>query len=112
MLFQDMTKGQRTRIRELAALAHERELEAELRALEDVFARWHAGELSAFDVSDVIHAFHQGPSRKLFTAYTGPNFDFAVADAFNRKVLSESDLGPEVVSLLSRHLLVNGGADR
>jgi hypothetical protein len=40
-----LTKGQRRAIAELAGIAHERELSAELAKLEADFERWRAGEI-------------------------------------------------------------------
>lgn len=104
MLFREMTKAQRRHLRELAATAHERELSVELGKLETDFARWRSGEIDAHQLSESIHAFHQGPSRKLYTRYTDTDPDFSVAAAVVRGILSESDVGAEMLELLARHL--------
>jgi hypothetical protein len=99
----DMTKGQRKRLRELAALAYQRELGHELGELEQTFARWRAGETDAFEVEAAIHRFHQGPSRKLFTRYQADAV-WAVAQAIVRGVLAEGEVGAEMVETLRGHL--------
>ena len=99
-----MTKGQRKRLRELAAVAHERDLGVELTALEGDFRRWRDRAITAFDLSDRIHAFHQGPSRKLFTIYDTGGIDIAVAGAIARGVISEVEAGPDMVNLLATRI--------
>jgi len=65
-MFRDMTKAQRRRLGQLAAIAHERELAVELAKVEAEFLRWRSGEIDVHELNDSIHAFHQGPSRKLY----------------------------------------------
>jgi hypothetical protein len=85
---------------DLAGLAYQRDLDAELAKLEVEFRRWRDGELSPHELSDLIHAFHQGPSRQLFSKYDRRLREFAVADALRRGVLTEAEVGPEILALL------------
>ena len=100
----EFTKAHRKRLRELGALAYERDLAAELVELEAAFRRWRAQELDAFELSDLIHRFHQGPSRELFSKYNRANINFAVASAIHRGLVTEAEAGSEVVELLGPHL--------
>jgi len=77
----DLTKSQRRRIRELAGIAYARKLSRELTVLEKEFARWRSGAITAHDLDQRIHEFHQGPNRQLFTTYTGGAIELAVAAA-------------------------------
>jgi hypothetical protein len=104
MVRTDLTKSQRRRLAELAGLAYQRDLDAELAKLEAEFQKWRAGELSGHDLSDLIHAFHQGPSRDLFKAYDHRFREFAVANAIRRGVLTETEVGPEILALLAPNL--------
>ena len=104
MLFRDMTKAQRERLRELAAIAYERQLSVELGKLEAEFARWRAGKLDGHELSDRIHAFHDGPSRKLYSRYTDTHSGFNVAAAIVDKTLSESEVDVEILELLRERL--------
>ncbi len=104
MLFRDMNKGQRRRLRELAAVAHERELSLELTKVDAEFARWRSQEINVHELNDRIHAFHQGPSRRLYTQYTDGDPDFSVAAAIARGILNESDVGAEILELLAGQL--------
>jgi hypothetical protein len=94
--FRDLTKAQRRAIQELAALAHERELSTELSMLEAGFQRWRARELDPHQLNDLIHAFHQGPSRRLFVIYTDSAPLIAVGAAIARGIIAESEV-PEHV---------------
>jgi hypothetical protein len=98
------TKAQRRRLRELGGIAYERDLSDELTKLESVFARWRGGEIDAFEVSETIHRFHQGPSRELFSKYDHSNLEWAVAHAIHRGVISEEEAGADAIELLDRHL--------
>jgi hypothetical protein len=64
-----LTKEQNRRLRELGAAAYERDLSDELTKLESEFKRWRSNEIGAFELSEAIHRFHQGPSRDLFSKY-------------------------------------------
>lgn len=94
------TKAQARRIRELGVIAHERELSSALAELELEFGKWRSCQADAFDLEQAIHKFHQGPARKLFTRYDGTMLDLAVAVALRNGVLSEQDVGPELLDVL------------
>jgi hypothetical protein len=100
----EFTKAQRKRLRELGGVAYERDLGTELGHIEAAFRRWRAEEIDAFELSDLIHRFHQGPSRQLFSRYDSDNIDFAVASAIHRRVLTEAEAGAEMIELLASHL--------
>jgi hypothetical protein len=87
---------------ELADLAYQRDLDIELAKLEAEFQRWRAGALSPYELSDLIHAFHQGPSRELFAKYDRKLREFAVADALHRGVLTEIEVGPDQIAVLPK----------
>jgi hypothetical protein len=100
----DFTKAQRRRLRELGAIAYERDLSIELSKLEGEFARWRAGEIDAHDLSDHIHRFHRGPARKLFSLYDHSNRDFAVAYAIHRGLITAEEAGADALEMLRAHL--------
>ena len=106
MALTDLTKAQRRKLAELAGLAYQRDLDAELAKLDAQFQRWRAGELSGHDLSDLIHAFHQGPSRELFKTYDPSVRAFAVVHAMRRGVLTETEIGAEILAVLAPVLAV------
>lgn len=101
MLFRDLTKAQRRALRELAGLAHDRELSRELTQLEAAFAQWRAGKLDPHELNGLIHAFHQGPSRRLFMLYTDSNKVMPVAAAVARGVIAESEVPEALAQVLA-----------
>ena len=92
MPFRDLSKSLRRNIRDLAAVAHNRELGAELRRLDDLFSLWRNGRLSPHELNDEIHKFHDGPSRHLWNIYTDSDPSLAVASAVARGVLQEQEI--------------------
>jgi hypothetical protein len=100
----NFTKGQRRRLRELGGTAYERDLAAELTKVESEFKRWRDGEIDAFELSEAIHRFHQGPARELFSRYDETYLALAVAHAIHRGVLSEEEVGADIIELLAGHL--------
>lgn len=100
----ELTKTQRRRLRELSALAYERDLSSELAKLEEGFKSWRAGTIDAFELSGSIHRFHQGPSRELFSKYESRNLELVVAHAIHRGLLSAEEAGEEVLRLLDKEM--------
>ncbi len=100
MRTREQTKYQRRKLRELAALAHDRELSLELEKLEDAFRRWRSGEIDPHQLNDLIHAFHQGPSQKLFSSYAHSDSTVPVAAAVARGVIARSEVPDDVFPLL------------
>lgn len=78
------TKLERKELRRLADLAYERELAMALEALEGEFKQWRGKKISAFELSELIHKFHNGIARDLWsfytTGHTGLNVKHAIAD--------------------------------
>jgi hypothetical protein len=89
----DLSKAVRRVIRELAGLAYERELTAELTKLRAEFDAWSAGQITPFELQQIIHEFHDGVSRQLFNRYTsGSKFPHVVAAAVMRGTISVAEI--------------------
>jgi hypothetical protein len=89
----DLPKAARRVIRELAGLAYERELAAELAQLRVEFDAWAAGERNAFELEKVIHRFHDGVARELYNRYsTGSTLHHAVATAIMRGTIAATEI--------------------
>jgi hypothetical protein len=87
-------------IREYAAQAYEIELGQALGELEQQFALWRAGQISAGELSDRIHAFHQGPSRELWGRYNARIDDMLVAHAIVTGLLPRETIPAELLEAL------------
>ena len=88
-------------LRQLADRAYEIELGRELAALRSEFDRWHRGEITAFDVSEAIHRFHQGPARELYVTYTSGHPKAAVAYAIQNGILDRTQIASDVLAALA-----------
>jgi DNA primase large subunit len=95
------TTTQRKALRRLANLAYERELGAELANLEARFAEWRAQRISAFQISDLIHEFHDGPSRELYKLYGSIDTAYLVARAIAQGLLHEDEAPTEILAKLA-----------
>ena len=101
--FEQLPKGMKWEIRQLAGVVHERLLAAELRKLEGEFARWHRKELDAFELAAAVHRFHEGPPRRLLNAFNTNHIEvliFKVREALEQGVLREEEISEEVIQLL------------
>jgi hypothetical protein len=96
-----ITKGEQARLRQLAGRAWEAELNAELQVLYDAFAQWADKALSAFELSDLIHAFHNGSARDLYGRYASLDARLTVSRAVALGILGEQDLGPDLMKKLA-----------
>ncbi len=97
-----LTKAQRREVRRLAGLAHERELAAAARVLDQSFERWRRGDMDVFALNQAIHEYHDGISRELYKRYMLGEPQWAVADATRRGILHEREMTPEIMSCLER----------
>jgi hypothetical protein len=96
----NLTKAQKRELRRIEALAYERELTAELAKLEEAFHRWRAGELGPHDLNEAIHTFHQGPSRKLCSRYTGSAGHLVAVGAIASGIVAQDEVAADVMELL------------
>ena len=97
----DLTKAQKRRLRDLAALAHERELASASAVLLERFRRWERKEIDVFELNNEIHEFHNGTSRTLYGRYVGMDPTFGVAHALKSGVLERTEVDDDLFTLLS-----------
>ena len=88
-------------LREFAAKAHEEELRRALAPLANAFERWARGEADSIALSDLIHEFHQGPSRDLFVRYTRRPHDAAVAYAIAKGIVNRQEVPEDLLEHLA-----------
>ena len=88
----EFTKSEKRRIRELAALAWERELRSELTSIGDAINRMTDDQMSPHDVNNLIHKFHDGISRELFNRFSSNKPWLAVCRAHYDGVLTDADI--------------------
>lgn len=88
-------------LREFAAKAHEEELRRALTPLANAFERWARREIDSFELSGLVHAFHQGPSRDLFVRYTRRPHDPAVASAIATGIIDRQEVSEDLLEHLA-----------
>ena len=96
----NLTKKEKALLRQLAHEAWKAELDAELEKLFEDFGRWADKGMSAFDLSDKIHEFHNGVSRERYVFYANPDLPTAVSRAVAIGLLSEDALGETLLEKL------------
>lgn len=64
------------------SLTYERELAKSLESLGDDFKRWRKNRISAFELSEFIHKFHNGPARDLWSFYTSGYLEMILLGTF------------------------------
>lgn len=100
----DLTKAQKRELRRIVALAYERELTAALASLEEQFRRWRAGELGPHDLGEAINAFHQGPSRTLWSRYNEGHGYLAAVAAVATGVVAQHEVAADLMEILKPRL--------
>jgi hypothetical protein len=88
-----LSKKQNKHLRELAGRAYEIELSKKLAGLHEQFEEWKAGTISVWDLSDLIHAFHDKDAREIYKFYVyGKKYQVQVAHAIHSGHLSIEDV--------------------
>lgn len=97
-------KAIRAQFRELIGLAHERELAAALEGLASRFDAWRQGTLDPFELNQLVHEYHRGPSVEIWKRYDDTDPEVTLAQAIARGVLREDEVSPEVFEIVA-HLV-------
>lgn len=109
----DLSKEVKRTLRELCSQAYEAEMRQSLQDLSREFDRWKGGEIDSFELSNLIHEYHQGPNRKLYSQYQGNALiELNVASAIHRGLISCEGLDQEVLEVLERQLVFLESTDR
>jgi len=97
-------KQTRKGLRELADKAYEEELRRALTPLAEAFERWRERTASSFEISGLIHEFHQGPSRRIWGTYNALKPDALVARAVALGLLARETLPAELAASLAQRI--------
>jgi hypothetical protein len=96
-----ITKSERALLRRLAEEAWEAELRDALTELFEEFGKWADDGMSAFELSDKIHEFHNGISRELYGRYATLGPAMMVSRAVALGMIDEAALGKPLLEKLS-----------
>jgi len=95
------SKKEKKKLRKLAVLAYERELNNSLKKLDQKFVSWEKGSISAFELSREIHLYHNGISRELYKKYNYSDLlDLTVGWAIANDILKKEEVGEELLKKL------------
>ena len=94
------TKAQKKKLRELAGIANERELDQEMEMLYRHFDSWRNEKISCFELNDLIHKFHQGPSREIWKMYAYSDPDTVVPRAVALGILKREEIPKNLLDIL------------
>lgn len=97
----DIPKRIKRALRELAGRAYDEELRRALLPLAEAFQRWQRGEVPSFELTEMIHKFHQGPARDLWVRYNHSMLTSVVAFAIANGIVDRTKVEPEVLQFLS-----------
>jgi hypothetical protein len=100
----EFSKRMRGVLRQLAAMAHERELHGLLKPLDAAFAQWRKGEMDSGDLVAKVDDFAKGPARRrLAQRYSIESImHMNVAQAIVRGLLTPEEVPAEVHVALER----------
>jgi len=98
----NFNKKQKKHIKELAALAYEKEMNAALGDLSEEFEKWKNGAIGAFDLNDKIHQHHNYKAKELYKFYDMGNPELAVARAIARGIINENEVKENCIQFLER----------
>ena len=104
MTMEPITRRESKHLRQLAAIAYDRELGRELTRLETSFMDWRAGRLNPHDVSAAIHAFHDGVARDLWVRDNRVDPSSTVPRAIATGLVAESEVPSALLTKLQNAL--------
>ncbi len=103
MIMKTQSKSLKRMLHYWCEIVYQRNLEAELLKLYREFQQWQGGAVNAFELTQAIHKFHQGPAKDLYVRYVmgGPGLeDILVAAAVRDGVIKAEELPSELVEIL------------
>lgn len=93
-------KSIRRKLRELAGIAYQRELDTELKSLKEKFNDWENGKIDCFELSEHIHKFHNGLSLEIWKKYNNLTPDMTVPDAVALGILERNEIPEEILNII------------
>ncbi|PIY83859.1 MAG: hypothetical protein COY78_00670 [Candidatus Omnitrophica bacterium CG_4_10_14_0_8_um_filter_44_12] len=94
------TKLEKKELRRLTGLAYERELAKALESLEGNFKKWRKNKITAFDLSELIHKFHNGVARDLWSFYMNGHTELVAAQAISKGIILKTEISPGILEKL------------
>jgi hypothetical protein len=105
------SKSQRKKLRQLRDIAYELELDRELAGLYQDFQKWRNKEIDGFELNELIHKYHQGPSREVWKTYNYIDLDMVVSRAVALGLLKKEDIQEDILELIDTQIDFFSGND-
>ncbi|ADQ13744.1 hypothetical protein [Halanaerobium hydrogeniformans] len=107
---QNYSKDLKKEIRQLAKIAHKRELENELSDLQEKFKEWEDKKMNVFELDHEIYIYHVKISRAIFKRYNNDGqLDMVVASAVARGIIEIEELSEKLLDSLKAIINRFGG---
>jgi hypothetical protein len=101
----DLTKSQKKHLRQLAGQCYEKEMSLALETLYEDFQKWKKLEITAWDLKENIHKYHNGTARDLWKLYEQMNDPgFAVSLALAKGIIKIEDVHENCRALMERKI--------
>lgn len=98
----DFNKKQKKHMKELAALAYEKEMNSALHALSREFEKWKNSEIGPLELNDKVHQHHNYKAKELYKIYDMGIPELAVARAIARGIINEEEVKENCLQFLER----------
>ena len=82
-------------------MAYERELAKALEALEGNFKQRRKNKITAFELNDLIHKFHNGIARDLWSFYETGHPELSVRHAIAESIILEAEINSSILEKLN-----------
>ena len=102
---QQYPKNIKRLLHEYMVEAYESELHRELAKLDRSFAEWRDGKIGSGELSNRVHQYESGPSRKLYKKYNYSPHDANVAYAIVTGILKRDEIPAELLQAISNLLV-------
>ncbi len=96
----DFSKSERAELRRLSGEVHDAELKETLKPLDAAFQKWRDGDLPSGELVELIHAFHQGEARNIWSMYQTLKPPQIVARGLARGYLQRAQVAEQLRSKL------------
>jgi hypothetical protein len=102
-----ISKKIRRQLRELLSKAYAQELSNYLHELALNFDQWRGNKITCWELSDLIHQFHNGISRELYNTYGHNGHDtILISRAVAQKLIQLDEVPSEVRELVVKGLAI------
>ena len=99
-----MNKKQKKKIKELAHLAWQREIDKELNSLSKGFEKWKNKEIDSADLVELIHKFHNGSARQIWVKYNNSNLEEILIFAVASDILKKEEIPENIYNTIKEKI--------